>query len=28
MHVSPALYREMAGRVELISETGDILNPG
>jgi hypothetical protein len=28
MHVSPALYREMADKVELISETGDILNPG
>jgi hypothetical protein len=28
MHVSPALYREMAGRVELLSEIGDILNPG
>ena len=27
MHVSPAAYREMAGRVELISETEDILNP-
>ncbi len=28
MLVSPALYREMAGRVELVSETGDILHPG
>ena len=28
MRVSPALYREMADRVELISETGDILDPG
>jgi hypothetical protein len=28
MLVSPALYREMADRVELISETGDILDAG
>lgn len=28
MLVSPALYREMAERVELISETGDILDTG
>jgi hypothetical protein len=28
MSVSPALYREMAGQVELVSETRDILNPG
>ena len=28
MLVSPALYREMADRVELVSETGDILAPG
>lgn len=28
MQVSPALYREMAERVELITETGDILDPG
>lgn len=27
MLVSPALYQEMAGRVELLSETDDILNP-
>ena len=27
MHVSPALYREIAGKVTLISEADDILNP-
>jgi hypothetical protein len=27
MHVSPALYREIADRVSLISESDDILNP-